>query len=87
VRSSSEKVNCSSFTVIYGKMEEELSNLWGNLSLSEEERSGLVINNEAVNEVVNMGQLCLIGKLVAERMVSKNIVRAKMIRAWSLQEI
>jgi hypothetical protein len=64
-------------------MAEDLTSLWGNLSLSGEEGGGLVINTGAVEEVlVNKGQLCLVGKLVAERMVSKNIIKSKLIRAW-----
>lgn len=64
------------------EMAEDLTKMWGNFSLSEEEGLEMEINNHSLVEVVNRGQSCLVGKLLSDRMLSKEIIRSKLIRGW-----
>jgi hypothetical protein len=64
------------------KMAEDLTNLWGNLSLVEEEEDELEIMAPAMDSLTRRGELCLVGKLITDRLVSKETVRTKLIRGW-----
>lgn len=63
-------------------MAEDLTTLWGNFSLSEEESVGVEVPVLALEGLVNRGQSCLVGKLVADHVVSKDIIKSKLIRGW-----
>jgi hypothetical protein len=63
-------------------MAEDLSRLWGNLSLREDEDSELEILNRVPGEVDHRSKLCIVGKLIADRWISKETIRAKLIRGW-----
>ena len=63
-------------------MGDELLNLWANLSLSKVEDGELEIQSTVVKEVVQRGQLCIVGKLVSERMISKEIIKNTLMRLW-----
>lgn len=64
------------------KMAEDLTERWGNFSIADDEGGEMEINYNSLVEVVNRGQSCLVGKLLSDRMVSKEIIRSKLIRGW-----
>lgn len=63
-------------------MADDLTKLWGKISLSKEESEDVEINNCALTGVLNKGHLCLVGKLVADLTVSKAIIRTTLLRGW-----
>jgi hypothetical protein len=63
-------------------MAEDLTRLWGNLSLNEEEVLDVNIQPEAVEGLISRGKFCLVGKLLAERFVGKDVIKRQMIRGW-----
>lgn len=63
-------------------MADELVKKWGNFSLSEEE-SVRVEAIESVVEVLELrGQSWLVGKLIADKIIGKDYIRATLIRGW-----
>jgi hypothetical protein len=65
-------------------MADDLSSLWGNFSLADEEDGELEIQKTEVIEVLKRGQHCVIGKLLSDRIVSKETVKDKFLRWWKL---
>jgi hypothetical protein len=63
-------------------MAEDLTRLWRNFSLSAEEGNDLKIANQNLNGLAVRGKSCLIGKLIAERIVGKEFIRKTMIKGW-----
>lgn len=63
-------------------MADDLTRMWGNFSLFEDEGVEMEKRNQSMVNPVNRGQSCLVGKLVAERLVSKEIIKSKLIRVW-----
>jgi hypothetical protein len=63
-------------------MAEDLENLWGNFSLAEEEEEELEIVAQETDGIAQRGKLCLVGKLIADRLISKETVKSKLIRGW-----
>jgi hypothetical protein len=63
-------------------MAEDLASLWGNLSLVEEEDDELEISAPAMAGLAQRGKLCLVGKLIADCLISKETIRSKLIRGW-----
>ena len=64
------------------EMAKDLTNLWGNFSLVEEEDDELEITAPAMAGLAQKGELCLVGRLIANRLVSKETIRTKLIRGW-----
>ncbi|GLT71843.1 hypothetical protein SLA2020_438340 [Shorea laevis] len=67
-----------------GSLASDLSNLLENFSLLEEENENLIIQEEDLIESVSRGQLCLVGKLLADRVVSKETIKSTLLRGWRL---
>lgn len=65
-----------------GGTTEELSKVWNRLRLSEEEESDVVVQEEVLEEGVNRGYNCLVGRLIVDRVIAKNTVRGMLIRRW-----
>lgn len=61
-------------------MEEDLSQLWGNLSLTEAEDEEMEIQSGVMEGMVWRGSSCLMGKLVSDRFISKEVVKSFLIR-------
>lgn len=60
-------------------MADDLSNLWVNLSLSEGEDGELEIQKIDVNGIIERGQAYIVGKLLTERLVSKETIKSKIL--------
>lgn len=64
-------------------MAEDLTKLWGNLTLTEEEDGAEVeIQAGELDVGVTLGKACVVGKLIADHMVSKEIIRSDLMRWW-----
>jgi hypothetical protein len=67
-------------------MAEDLSMLWTNLSLAEEEDVELEIQTTEVKGAIQRGKNCAVGKLVSDRIISKETIKSKLLRLWKLKE-
>jgi hypothetical protein len=65
-------------------MEEDLSRRWENLSLTEAEDDVMEIREEKMEGMVRRGTSCLIGKLISDRYVSKEVIRSSLRRGLKL---
>ena len=63
-------------------MADDLAKMWENLSLTEEEDMDVVIRRETMEGMVVRGKLCIIGKLLSDRFVSKEILKKEMVWWW-----
>jgi hypothetical protein len=63
-------------------MADDLSRLWGNFSLGDDEIRGVKIQEDVVENVASQGQLCLVGRLMSNRTISKETVQSKLIQWW-----
>jgi hypothetical protein len=61
-------------------MVEDLSKLWSKFSLSAEESAEVEIQEEALEEIMTRGRWCLVGKLPADQMVPKEVIKSTMRR-------
>jgi hypothetical protein len=62
-------------------MAEDLSNLWGKFSLSEEECRGATVQEKVVEGGAEKGKNCLVRKMI-NRGMGKNTTRALLTREW-----
>ena len=63
-------------------MVDDLTKMWGSFSLLDEEGEEIEIKNNSMVDSVNQGQACLVGKMVSKRLVSKEIIKSKLVRGW-----
>jgi hypothetical protein len=61
-------------------MAEELSKRWGKFSLNEDENAGVALDVAEIAPMVHKGQVCLVGKILVDRMVPKDDFWAPLIR-------
>lgn len=55
-------------------MEEDLAKRWGKFSLLDEENTGVSIQDSELVPLVSRGKFCLVGKLLADRVVAKDFL-------------
>jgi hypothetical protein len=67
-----------------GSAAEELTRQWGKLTLREDENPGIVIKQQTFSPLVQRGRSCLVGKLLSERTITKEVLKTPMVRAWKL---
>ncbi|XP_059458313.1 uncharacterized protein LOC132187906 [Corylus avellana] len=65
-----------------GTTAEELSRLWENLTLMEEEGADLTIGESDLAPLAAREVSCVVGKLLADRVVGKDVIKTPLIRAW-----
>lgn len=70
------------YNLEWGEMAEDLSNLWRNLSLSEEESLEVEATEQGLHNIAARGRSCLVGKLLADRLIGKDGIKAILIRGW-----
>jgi hypothetical protein len=63
-------------------MADELTAMWGNFSLLEEENLGVSVESTEIVPLESRGKDCLVGKLISDRIVPKEFLRVPLIRAW-----
>jgi hypothetical protein len=70
--------------MLKGNAAEELARQWGKLTLREDENPGIVIKPQTFSPLLQRGRSCLVGKLLAERTITKEVLKTPMVRAWKL---
>ncbi|KAE8023101.1 hypothetical protein FH972_008846 [Carpinus fangiana] len=63
-------------------MADDLSRMWENFSLAEDEDEAVEVQATDFQEVTNWGRDCVIGKLVSDRYVSMETVKNRLQRGW-----
>jgi hypothetical protein len=63
-------------------MADDLVNQWENFSLTEEEDFELAIPKVDIQERVTRGQACILGKLISDRLVSRETIRNYFMDWW-----
>jgi hypothetical protein len=63
-------------------MADELTRQWGKLTLREDEKPSIVINNQTFSPLIQRGRSCMVGKLLTGRTITKEVLKTPMIRAW-----
>jgi hypothetical protein len=63
-------------------MMEELSSMWGKFSLREEENVGVSLEAPEVEPLVKRGRSCIVGKLIADRIIPKEYYKDPLTRIW-----
>jgi hypothetical protein len=64
-----------------GNPAEDLTHLWGSFTLKEDESEELAIGESAMAPLLSRGEACVVGKLLADRVVGKEVLKTPMIRA------
>jgi hypothetical protein len=65
-------------------MADDLSNLWENFSLNEDEEIEVAIQKVELKGGEVIGQPCVIGKLITDRMVVRETIQTKITQCWKL---
>jgi hypothetical protein len=63
-------------------MAEDLSNLWRNFTLSEDESLGVDVIDLGMTELGSRGKSCMVGKLISDRVIGKDAIKSTLIRGW-----
>jgi hypothetical protein len=63
-------------------MADDLSKLWESFSLFEVEGPEMEVQNQVWELGANQGRTCVVGKLIVDHMVSKEIILTTLIRGW-----
>jgi hypothetical protein len=61
---------------------EDLASKWGKLSLREEEQVGVSLEAPEIVPLVTRGRSCVVGKLVADRIIPREYYKAPLTRIW-----
>ena len=61
---------------------EDLMQLWGSFSLTEDERNKMAIGETDIAPLISHGNKSVVRKLLVDRTMGKEIIRAPLIRAW-----
>lgn len=62
-----------------GEMEDDMNKLWEKFSLMEEEDEEVFAPEKEVEPMVQRGSACVVGKLLADKTVGKDVIRAPLI--------
>jgi hypothetical protein len=63
-------------------MANDMEKLWENFHLKEEKSVVVAVHEENLEDYTSKGQDCLVGKLIAERIVGKDTIRKSIVRWW-----
>jgi hypothetical protein len=63
-------------------MDDTLANLWGKFSLVEEESLGVSVEVEELDPLIVKGKVCVIGKILADRVIPKDSFKGPLSRVW-----
>jgi hypothetical protein len=69
-----------------GDMTEDVTRMWEKFNLLEVESVGIKTQEVDFEPLVVRGSTCVVGKLLADRVVGKEIIKTPLIRAWKPTE-
>lgn len=78
----SEAVEVLRMTNKEQQLAEDLSRMWASLSLSETEETEIEIQTQAWEVGAHRGKTCVVGKLIADHLVSKELICATLWKGW-----
>jgi hypothetical protein len=61
---------------------DDLTHLWKNFTLTEDESCAMEASVQGLHHIVDRGKTCLVGKLLADRLIGKNAIRSTLIKGW-----
>jgi hypothetical protein len=64
------------------EMTKDITKMWGKFTLMEVKTWGVNMDIQTTTPVVNRGSYCIVGKLLVERTMSKEVIKTPLIRAW-----
>jgi hypothetical protein len=64
------------------RMAEDLSRMWDSFSLQDDEDAEMEIQQQVWEVGMLQVKSCLVGKLITDRMVSKEVIRTSLLRGW-----
>jgi hypothetical protein len=65
-------------------MVDEILDLCGRLALTGDKIKGITIQTMTVEETQRKGELCVVGRLLADRVVGKEVICSTLMRIWKL---
>ena len=65
-------------------MKTGLEDLWNKLSLTEDEKSKVVIEKDWIEETTDARRNCLLGKLLTKRVLNLEVMRSVVYKVWKL---
>jgi hypothetical protein len=65
-----------------GDMTEDVTKMWERFNILEEESVGIKTCDDDFEPLVGRGSACVMGKLLVDRTVGKEIIKTSLIRAW-----
>jgi hypothetical protein len=68
--------------VAMGDITEDVARMWEKFNLMEEESVGIKTQEGDFEPLAARGSNCVVGKLLADRVVGKEVIRTPLIRAW-----
>jgi hypothetical protein len=69
-----------------GDITEDVTKMWERFTLLEEESVGIQTHEGDFEPLVGRGSSCVVGKLLADRTVGKEVIKTPLIRAWQPQK-
>jgi hypothetical protein len=75
-------VGCNVDDMEMGGMTEDVTKMWERFNLFEEESVGIKTRDDDFEPLVGRGNSCVMGKLLADRIMGKEIIKKPLIRAW-----
>jgi hypothetical protein len=65
-------------------MADDLSNLWENFSLNDDEEIEVAIEKGELKDGEAIGRSCVLGKLITDRMVGREAIQTKLTQWWKM---
>lgn len=65
-------------------MAKDLANMWTELSLKKYANLDFDTLTEELHDGITRGKHCVLGKLIVDRLVSKETIRKTLLRGWKL---
>lgn len=67
-------------------MADDLTTMWENFSLTKEEDVELSFQKVELHDGVTYGQSCVLGKLLVDRVVSREMIWSSLVQWWKTSE-
>lgn len=65
-------------------MSEEIENMCGRISLTEEEKEGISVTKGEIADGRKKGELCLVGRIWSEKLINKEAFKIVLSRVWRI---
>lgn len=69
-------------SIKFAGMADEILHLWKDFSLSEAESLEVEVPDIGIGNITPRGSSCLVGKLLADRIIGKDTIKSMVVRGW-----